>query len=487
MKPALPRTRLTPTEKRTFALVLALYFAGFAAIALAGWIDRSFGEPSLDQIIYHLRYAEAAAIDMGWVFVFTFIVEVLAFPLLIAIVAAMFHVAAVRRWQARPHRRWLTPMPGIAVMAGVGALLLQFSVFSWAAAHFAQDEFAQAYVDPAQVALAAPPRRNLILIYAESLEATYGDARLFGTDLLAPLKQLGAQSFPSYRQAPGTGWTIAGMVATQCGVPLRVYSQQDLRDRERRAFLPRATCLGDILAAQGYRNVFMGGAPLSFAGKGTFLRDHGYQERWGRYEFEKLGFAPQEANEWGLYDSALFERARRRLTELQAAGTPFNLTLLTLDTHNPFGFLSPSCRGEGAKDFEGVVACNARLIANFIKSAHASGDLKNTLVVVLSDHLAMPNPVWDKLTQPPERRLFNLFVADPPLTLPRQSADMLPFDMFPTILEGLGARVPGDRLALGYSGIGSADAARSPGSEHRIRVDQLPGSAAYARLWDPLP
>ena len=79
---------------------------------------------------------------------------------------------------------------------------------------------------------------------------TYADASLFGTDLLQPLHALGGQRVPAYRQSPGATWTIAAMVATQCGVPLTVYSEGDVRhDGNARTFLAGATCLGDILQA----------------------------------------------------------------------------------------------------------------------------------------------------------------------------------------------------------------------------------------------
>ena len=37
-------------------------------------------------------------------------------------------------------------------------------------------------------------------------------------------------------------------------------------------------CLGDILARHGFRRVYYSGYPLAFAGRGTFLADHGFDE-----------------------------------------------------------------------------------------------------------------------------------------------------------------------------------------------------------------
>lgn len=453
------------------------YCAGFSIIGLAGWIGRTFGEPSIDQILYHLHYSEGAAIQMGEIFIMTFVTEVLVFPLAFAALAAFVH----GRLAAQPagwRRRLVGMGPPLAIVAGLGMLLLQFSAFSYAAAQLAPDRFAEQYVDPRRVQLQEGLRRNLILIYAESLEETYGDRTIFGRDLLAPLNTVGGQRFGDYEPAPGTNWTVAAMVATQCGVPLKVYSEYDIKRRDgERVFLPRATCLGDLLQARGYRNVFMGGAPLSFAGKGSFLRDHGYVETHGRDEWHKSGVQAGELNEWGLYDSALFERAQARLDQLHAAGQPFNLTLLTLNMHNPHGFLSNRCRAKGARDFEGIVGCSSEQLAGFVRTVQAKGYLQDTTVVIIGDHLAVPNPVYDKLLQSNARRIFNLVVTESPLKLGQQ--ELLPFDFYPTLVELAGFRVAGDRLGLGFSALG--DARRPPST-----AASLNGSSAYRKLWEPL-
>jgi phosphoglycerol transferase len=249
-------------------------------------------------------------------------------------------------------------------------------------------------------------------------------------------------------------------------------------------FLPRATCLGDLLQARGYRNVFMGGAPLSFAGKGSFLRDHGYAEVYGREEWQRAGIRPGELNEWGLYDSALLERARARLEVLHASGQPFNLTLLTLNMHNPHGFMSNRCRSRGARDFEGIVGCTSDQLAEFVRFVQARGYLKDTTVVILGDHLAMPNSVYDKLQQAGERKIFNLVLAEPPLPLPPDKQALLPVDFFPTLVELVGFPVAGHRLGLGYSALG--DATVQPVQRPAQALPTLNGSAVYRHLWEPM-
>lgn len=473
---------MSPLRSR-FLARLAAYQVAFSIVGLGYFIQATFGHVSVDQAVWHLVYAEGAAMVMSEVFYVECAVDVLLVPFLVALCAALTHTWAAPRL-AGWSRKLLRGAPALASLAAVFVLALQFSVFSYAAAYLEPDQFAQDFVAAEQVRTTAERKRNLILIYAESLEAAYSDPALFGRDLLAPLRAQGGHSF-TYRPAAGANWTTAGIVATQCGVPLRVYAQNDVRLRGGdKAFLPGATCLGDVLQAHGYHNVFLGGAPLSFAGKGRFLRDHGYQETWGREEWERHGAKPEDFNVWGLWDAAMFERARTTLDRLHASGQPFNLTLLTLDTHNPFGFLSPACRRQGAGNFEGIVACSAREIAAFIAYAQKKGYLENTVVVVMGDHLALPNPVYDKLAQGgPYRGIFNLFIAKD-LPAPNRE-ELMPFDLFPTILEAVGVRVPGDRAGLGYSALGPAEAVPADGRAQQWSLARLNGSTRYDRLWQP--
>jgi phosphoglycerol transferase len=459
---------------------LLAYFVGFMAFGLAGWIHRTFGDPSIDQVLYHLRFAEGAAVEMGHIFLLTFAAEVVGFPLVFAIAAAALHSVVARRWPAW-RRHLLRVAPVASVATGVGALLLQFSAFSYAAAYFGPDLFSAAYVDARSVEIAPAQRtRNLVLVYVESLEETYGDPDLFGRDLLAPLRGVGGWSFGRYEPAPGATWTIAGMVASQCGVPLRVYSEHDVRRRsDGKSFLPGALCLGDVLQKSGYTNVFMGGAPLSFSGKGAFLADHGYQETWGRDEWQRQGVREGEQNEWGLYDGPLFDRAFARLRQLQQAGKPFNLTVLTIDTHNPRGFLGQDCRGRGARQFADIVNCDAAQIAAFVTKAREQGLLANTVVAVVGDHLAVPNPVWEKLDSAPRRSIFNLFITEGDVRRDRDA--IRPFDLYPSLLELMGFRVAGGRLALGYAAVGHPELAAARPAE--IPLPALGGSAGYSALW----
>ena len=111
--------------------------------------------------------------------------------------------------------------------------------------------------------------KNRVMVYLEGLERTYFDDRLF-PGLTSELKKLESQAttYTDVGQTIGTGFTIGGMVASQCGAPLILSGGENSMQVNR--FLAGATCLSDILADHGYEQRFVGGASLEFAGKGAF-------------------------------------------------------------------------------------------------------------------------------------------------------------------------------------------------------------------------
>ena len=90
--------------------------------------------------------------------------------------------------------------------------LKQIEFFHFVRISLGNDHFSALYQQPDLHVLATrSAKKNLLLIYVESLERTMGNAALVGRDTLAPLKQLEGTEIPSFPAAPGTNWTIAGM------------------------------------------------------------------------------------------------------------------------------------------------------------------------------------------------------------------------------------------------------------------------------------
>lgn len=257
--------------------------------------------------------------------------------------------------------------------------------------------------------------KNIIFIYAESLERTYFDKTIF-PGLINGLRELESRStyFTNIKQVAGTGWTVAGMTASQCGIPLSTPSHGNSMSGMDQ-FLPLAVCLGDLLNENGYQLNYMGGASLQFAGKGKLLKTHGFTNLLGRDELLPKLEDKAYKTSWGLYDDSLFNMVYSRFIELSEAGKKFGLFTLTLDTHHPNGHPSKSCKGREYKDASNpilnAVACSDYLISNFIKKISQSPYADKTIIVLVSDHLSLRNTAFQLLHKKKRRNLF--MIIDP--------------------------------------------------------------------------
>lgn len=468
------------TTRSTSIIRPHLYFAAFFLLFIIIWTNKYFGTVSVEQVAYHLAFGSEGLMKSDPKMIPRFIKWVVI-PSLLATAAAVYFDR--RRNQGLLSRA----LPLLLLVMVTAWLLYRVSALQFITANFGPDYFTPNYVHPEKVQVAADQPKNLVLIYVESLEATYGNADLFGKDLLQPLKAAGGRSFARFPAAPGTEWTIAGIIASQCGLPLKrvsVYNEND-QGQQVSSYLPNARCLPDMLAGLGYHNVFMGGASLDFSGKGLYLRNHGYHELYGKEEWVAGGVDPASLEDWwGLHDDDLFANARKKVTELHASGEPFNLTLLTVDTHGPRGYASKACAGvPKAGRFENIVECTARQVADFVRFIETSGYMENTRVVVLGDHLAMPNPLSDKLKRAPDRHVFNAFFPAQAATMQRD--EILHFDMYPTILEFIGIKVPDSRLGLGYSGLSVAADQLPANRLQEMQSALMNKSDTYLDLWRP--
>lgn len=85
-------------------------------------------------------------------------------------------------------------------------------------------------------------------------------------------------------------------------------------------------------------------------------------------DFSDAGWIPEDYYEWwGFEDEKLFAFARKELSELAGSGQPFNLTLLTADTHFTDGYLCRNCKDEYGDQYSNVIVCSDRMVTEFVK------------------------------------------------------------------------------------------------------------------------
>ena len=204
--------------------------------------------------------------------------------------------------------------------------------------------------------------------------------------------------------------------------------------------LDKATCLPDVLSSAGYQQIFMGGAALGFASKGNFLLEHGFDTTLGRHALVNELADPNYVTGWGLYDDSLFSQALEQFTSLAASEQPFNLTLLTVDTHHPIGEPSASCSEYDQIDNSilHAVHCTDYLLGEFLDQVKAHPAYEDTVVVLVSDHLAMRNNAFPLFPENYQRRLyFNVLNSSAAV---EQEIFATPLDISPTVLHLLGVQ-----------------------------------------------
>ncbi len=331
------------------------------------------------------------------------------------------------------------------------------------------------------------PRKNLLYIYAESGERTYAELESGGTvfNAMNEIAKSGV-SFTGVGQAANTGWTMAGIVATQCGVPLQPNGLfADNKFETMSSFMPGAVCLADVLHAAGYETAYLNSAWLKFAGTGIFMRGHGYDEIDGPDAHE--GQWPDYRTFWGFYDDTMFGLAFDELSKLSKDQKPYFFAMSTITAHFPTGFPTASCiRDLGpvtGSPMLYAVRCQGYEIHRFLDRARAAGYLDNTIVVITSDHLSMKSDVWDELNAHHRTNYVTMLGLDRPAgTTIDKEGTMI--DVYPTLLEALGFRPPNHQAGLGVSLLSDR-----PTLTKSLGLDTLNEYITYdktlaRRLWD---
>lgn len=437
----------------------------------------SFGSVDLGAVFFHLQAGMAEHGGAGKM--------VIAVLYTLVVLTVLISIT----WLTRHDQRWRLSERFIAIIL-LAANPLLYGLGQRSAAIVTDDGawLDRRYTPPPSDELTNAP--NLLLIYLESIERTYAN-EVFG-DAYADLDILGEDGtvFEGVRQMDNTGWTMAGMIASQCGVPLMPAGLlHDSQFEPLSQVVPGVDCLGDILASQGYRLSYLGGASTQFAGKGLFYRGHQFDTVKGKEELLPEMDNPEYINSWGLYDDTLYDFTVdevRRLTKEDDG--PWAVVNLSIAGHAPSGFPAQTCLDRQG-DFDGQdilysVECSAWLARNLIERLDDEDLLDNTLVVVLSDHLTMRVSVWDQLTTlDRDNTLIMLGDHLPPGRI-RRDATML--DVFPTILEAMSLPLDDHRAGLGVSLLSDAPTLAEAYGLNILNERLREETALQQRLWEGL-
>jgi phosphoglycerol transferase len=435
-----------PKLKLSIHFVGISLFLGVFVYRLLKWILRSFGDVTPDQVFFHLitntdgiptAISKKLALEIGLkpliaVLIFYFLIYISKnIPILLKLLKWSVLAGALFLIFATSYRTNLMFKPG------------QIDS-EFAAIYKNLDWYDNLYKEPK---VKSKPQSNLIWIYIESL-----DHRLINNE--NNLKNNHRQTIGSFTSLSGTGWTFAGILASQCGVPHLIGSSTSHKSSRK-----PIVCLPDILKSFGYELYFIGGASLNFSDKGQFLRAKGFDTLIGRDELPKiLQVEPPNRKEyWGYRDDQIFPVFEQDILKAHKKGKPFYYVALTLDTHGPLVHSDDCKKFELDTSEQGIFDCALKRTSLFIERLNKAGVLENTTVVVSGDHPMMRTDDFNLRDivsmHKVERDKVSYFIRSPnnvlnPKSIPSNKLANH-FDLYPTVFSSIGGGLKSDGFGLG--------------------------------------
>lgn len=455
-----------------FITILSL-FATFLVVNLVEWVKMTCGNVSFSIILLQLT-SPIKGTDSGVInsIIKTGIIP----PLLVTLTISIVYLIMVRvlyNLEDLPVKKvpaWTKIcLEIILLIALVGTIQVQGTkVGMWEYIKSVQEKtdfYEKYYVNPAKTKLDFPSqKRNLIYIFMESMESSYADQEdggIMDDNYIPNLTKLAKENINFSDKADGklggptcleaTAYTVGGMVAQTAAINLKLHNSGSMFGN----FLPNLTTMGDILNKEGYQQVFLCGSEGDFAGRDTYFTSHKDFHIEDYNAAKKEGFiAPDYKVFWGHEDEILYKRAKKQLEQLSSSDKPFNLTMLTVDTHFPRGYKCRLCKDKYNRQYANVIACADQQVYDFVEWIKKQDFYKNTTIVIAGDHTTMvdtSDPIWGNLNNNYKRTVYNTIInAD--CTYKEnvtENRDFSTMDMFPTTLAALGVQIDGNRLGLG--------------------------------------
>ena len=458
------------------ALMALLLLAGNLLFFLTIWMASKYDKVTLDQFIYQMKSSavganrhliNSASVRVGLFGVAATALELLLYRMCIGEVrqTLLRHRTYIRfratRFAKFVSRRAVALVVALMIFSSafftVKLDLVQFVSAATTESEFVEDH----YVDPNHTALTFPERkRNLVYIFLESMEVTFGEPEAGGSiyDNYIPELTLLAQENVNFSNDSGLGgamsfagttWTAAAMVTQTSGINVQVPLDAEYFGGEN-GYMPGLVSLGDILEAEGYNQTLLVGSDAQFGGREDYFREHGNYNIVDTKKLKDRGWLPADYDVWwGFEDAKLFGAAKLELSALASQGEPFNFTLLTCDTHFPNGYYCQNCQDEYPEQYPTVARCSSRMVYEFVRWIQEQPFYENTTIVISGDHLTMDPDFMQEVDENYQRTIYNCIINPAVEPVQEKNREFGTFDMMPTTLAAMGVQIQGDRLGLG--------------------------------------
>jgi len=422
----------------TYVIIAIFYIPEFTR--------RCFGYVDFDQLSFFL-FTENGTIGTDAYVIKIFFQWVILRPLLLtAFLFVLYRLLLKSRLAIYKKRQLFKSLLSILFITGAGYNFSTYGGFDFAKRVSGKDLLEIYFHELPKSLPIIKTKNNLILLYVESLENTFANEEVFGRNLNQPLQEkLGVSPF-SIKQAPGTGWTTAGMVSSQCGMPIASFMGNSLSRRDAPIF-SNLTCISDLLYLQNYQQTFFVGPDLKFSGMDKFYLNHGFHEAFGKEELFETIDRSEFATGWGggPNDDIVLNAALNKIRTYHQKNENFNVTIITTDNHAPNGILSPRCEYEGLETkLAAVIMCTNKSIVKFIEKLEEINVFENTVLVVMGDHKFMGELATE------ERSIYFNYYGANSKQLEPAIFELTHFDVFPTLMK-LTLNLDINKAHLGYN------------------------------------
>ncbi len=450
---------------------ILLIFISTLLLTIALYIRNVFGNAQFEQLMYSLRYSEGTSSE---VFIDAckyclpkclILSIILILPFIIKYKTNIYLKLELKKKNKSkkillyPFKHYLL-YSFIIFIALITYCLSSIGTFDYLIKSNQSSSFIEDnYVDPNTVKLDFPQdKQNLIFIFMESMESSYAYTYIDGKEenIIPNLTSIAndninfsnTDTLGGALETSGATWTIGGIVGQSAGIPLKLIIEGSTYDNTYSAFLPGVTTLGDILEKEGYNQSFLIGSDAAFAGRDAYFTQHGSYQLLDYYWAKNTGKIDEDYFVfWGYEDAKLFDYAKEELLELAESSEPFNLTMLTVDTHAIDGYMDEECEDIYSYTYANAIYCSDSKVGEFISWIKKQDFYENTTIVIVGDHLSMQSDVEDYTTT--KRVVYNAFINSQVEATNTTNRTFTAFDIFPSTLASLGVKIEGDRLGLG--------------------------------------
>lgn len=322
------------------------------------------------------------------------------------------------------------------------------------------DIFEKYYVDTNKVKIELPKnKRNLIIIYLESMEASLfskENGGAFDKSIIPELEKIAKDNLNISNTnllggaytLTSTSFTMSSITASTSGTPINIklfkgYSKD-------RPFMKNVKSLGNVLKDNGYNLELIQGSDKEFGALDLYALDNGGYKVFDNNTAKEKGLVDKNYFEWwGIEDKKVLEFSKNELIDLYNEDKPFALVLFTMDTHFKDGYQDKSCESKYSEPLANSYACSSLMVSEYINWLKEQKFYDNTTIVLMGDHQVMQDSFY-KDHKDYDRVNYNAFINSVK-NGNNKNRKFSQYDMYPTILASIGAKIDGDKLGFGVN------------------------------------